>query len=156
MHDPATFELNIRSWPNSSYTVEPRYYPPRSESGGRFYQGSSLPPFPLDLVKLRETWSDPDAYGQSLAAMLFHDRRIGEAFVDARARAVAAEAPLRTQSGGEPGCGVRCAAWCAPGVAPDRASRWHALVRIPSERPNGNVRRLRVRAARPRAERVAG
>src|SRR5262245_4310096 len=95
MHDPATLELNIRSWPGESHTIEPRYYAPGSETGQRPYLGSDSPLFPLDLAKLREAWADPVSYGQTLASMVFHDRRIGEALATARARAAAAEVPLR-------------------------------------------------------------
>ena len=90
----AALELSLRRWPAGGYAVEPRLRLPGAAADVHLAPGA--PPLAqLDAQALLAAALDPAAYGQALAAMLWADRRLGEALAAARAQAEALGLPLR-------------------------------------------------------------
>lgn len=94
MAQMAALELSLRRWPAGGYAVEPRLRLPDATADVHLAPGA--PPLAqLDTQALLAHALDPAAYGRALAAMLWADRRLGEALAAARAQAEALGLPLR-------------------------------------------------------------
>jgi hypothetical protein len=92
--DFADLELGLHQREAGAFTVEMRFSQPDSDADIRIGQGRPVL-VQLDLAELEKKANDPAAYGILLTRSLFADKDLLAAFLQARASAQTAKAPLR-------------------------------------------------------------
>lgn len=118
----ADLELGLIRRGEGSYAVDLRYSPPDSAADIRL-SGAELPLATFDHDALRALALDPSAYGRALSAALFAAPAMRQAFAQARASALALDAPLRLRL------------QLGPDAAELHALRWETLRDPEADRP---------------------
>lgn len=92
--DYADLELVIHRRSLESYSLELRFTPPGSDADVRLMRDDAVP-VQFDFTRLLELANDPLAHGRALAACLFGEPHIRQAFAQAYSTAQSQDVPLR-------------------------------------------------------------
>jgi tetratricopeptide (TPR) repeat protein len=90
----ADLEVFVQQLPGGDYAIDLRF---RAESGDMDRDLAVNVPVKFDLLKLLDVSYDPQGYGAELAASIFSNQRLREAWITARASAAARQLPLRVR-----------------------------------------------------------